>query len=897
MRSVLIFNDLWGYVDGSIERPIDGNGQTQWKIKDEKALALIILSVSKNELGHIRRMTTAKEAWDELIRVHSSQGPVKKAILYRQLYNSKKDERQTMMQYINDFQNKVNLLEDTGIEIPEELKTIMLLNGLPDTFENFCIAIESRDQIPGIDFIKGKLIEEEARRGGGDDQHGGNSTNALVSRGTRENNAHKYKGGRPPIKNYHGDKNAREGRSTTQRFDGKCFYCDKFGHRAVDCRKKKNGGKANGGKANQAQEEEGSEATVALSALTSSTNSDEWYLDSGATAHMCSVRDYFDSVSESPTHDIRTAGKETVKAIGTGTITLNIEIDGKLKTLKLLNVLYVPDLRGNLLSVSAIANRGYKIEFDTNSANILNEKGSVVLKALKRDRMYAVKSIQLYQAKIANTVKATIWHRRYGHLNYTDLKLLRDRDAVTGLDLPEKFDPMNCKQCNNAKVHCLPFPPSSSRAKNTLDLVHSDICGPLQTPSLGGARYFATFIDDKTRHIDVVFLKARSEILSAFKKYQLRVERETGRKIIKLRTDNAKEYTSHNFSQYLEKEGISRQLSVEYTPQQNGVAERANRTLVEMARTMLLESNLPKSLWAEAVNTAAFLRNRCPTKILGGITPEELWSDRKPDIKFLRIFGSDAIALNKGTGVSKLDAKGIEAVVVGYSTESKAYRLWKRGTKTVFKSRDVRINERNTNKEREVIDLPVLSIEDTSNEDLENENPNDNNVLEEMPLANNETTETDSDDDVVTNLLPEPLTVKAYGRGRPKIIRTGKPGRPKKQYHEAKIVMSLSTENPNSLQEAMDSTEKEKWLNAMNDEMNSLNESKTWILVDETPNMHVISCKWLFNTKRRQNGDIDRYKARLVARGFEQRNGIDYNEIYSPVARIETIRLMLALSV
>lgn len=272
MKSVLIFNDLWGYVDGSIERPTDGNGQTQWKIKDEKALALIILSVSKNELGHIRRMTTSKEAWEELIRVHSSQGPVKKAILYRQLYNSKKDERQTMMQYINDFQNKVNLLEDTGIEIPEELKTIMLLNGLPDTFENFCIAIESRDQISGIDFIKGKLIEEEARRSGDDDQHGGNSTNALVSRGTRENNARKYKGGRPPIKNYHGDKNTREGRPTTQRFDGKCFYCDKFGHRAVDCRKKKNGGKAN-----QAQEEEeGSEATVALSALTSSTNNDEW---------------------------------------------------------------------------------------------------------------------------------------------------------------------------------------------------------------------------------------------------------------------------------------------------------------------------------------------------------------------------------------------------------------------------------------------------------------------------------------------------------------------------------------------------------------------------------------------------------------------------------------------
>lgn len=416
----------------------------------------------------------------------------------------------------------------------------------------------------------------------------------------------------------------------------------------------------------------------------------------------------------------------------------------------------------------------------------------------------------------------------------------------------------------------------------------------MQTHSLGGAKYFATFIGDKTRHVDVVFLKSRSEILSAFKKYQLKVERETGKKIIKLRTDNAKEYISHNFTQYLEKEGISRQLSTEYTPQQNGVAERANRTLVEMARTMLLESKLPKSLWAEAVNTAAFLRNRCPTKSLGGQTPEELWSGRKPDIKFLRIFGSDAVALNKGPGISKLDAKGIEAVVVGYSTESKAYRLWKKGTKTIFKSRDVRINEGNHTKEKECIELPFQSDE---NESFENNNLDNNVVIKEMSSADNESTGTDSEGDIPTSLLPEPLTIKTRGRGRPKIIRTGTPGRPKKQYHEARIVMSLSTENPTSLEEAMNSKDKEKWLNAMNDEMKSLNECKTWILVDETPNMHVISCKWVFNIKRHQNGEIDKYKARLVARGFEQRNGIDYNEIYSPVARIETIRLLLALSV
>lgn len=147
-----------------------------------------------------------------------------------------------------------------------------------------------------------------------------------------------------------------------------------------------------------------------------------------------------------------------------------------------------------------------------------------------------------------------------------------------------------------------------------LELVHSDICGPMNTESLGGAKYFVTFTDDCTRYTETTMLRNKSDVFEAFKNYKKKAEKQTGKQIKKLRTDNGKEYLSNNFKNFLKEEGISHQLSVEYTPQQNGVAERKNRTLVEMARCIMLQGNLPQSLWAEAVNAATYIRNRCTTK-------------------------------------------------------------------------------------------------------------------------------------------------------------------------------------------------------------------------------------------------------------------------------------------
>lgn len=474
MRSVLVYNDLWNYTSGGIVKPEEAAGASNWVTKDEKALALIILCVSKAELGHIRKVKTSKQAWDELAKIHSSRGPVRKAALYRQLYNLRKNPSESMSQYINNFQDKVNLLEDAEIEIPPELQSIMLLSSLPEDYENFCVAIESRDQIPTVDFIKGKLIEEEARRQGQDTKEDG--TSALVTRKAYTN--------RGSSKYAH--KGPARGDPDKKKFEGNCFNCGKYGHLANRCRsKRKDSGKPN--KFEKTKDE--SEASLfAVSALASSTEGYEWYLDSGATSHMCNNRKAFESLSDGPISEISTAGRNNITSRGVGIIRFNVKLYGNVKQIKLTNVLYVPELRSNLLSVTAMTDKKYEVKFAENKAFIISPNKSLVFTASKRDRMYTVMQMINQEAFNVNDndsdLRLKLWHERYGHLNYRDLKELRDKDRVYGLDLPSKSQKLPCEVCDQAKIHALPFA-EGTRVKNTLELVHTDICGPIDTKSYG----------------------------------------------------------------------------------------------------------------------------------------------------------------------------------------------------------------------------------------------------------------------------------------------------------------------------------------------------------------------------------------------------------------------------
>ena len=204
-----------------------------------------------------------------------------------------------------------------------------------------------------------------------------------------------------------------------------------------------------------------------------------------------------------------------------------------------------------------------------------------------------------------------------------------------------------------------------TRASEVLELVHTDVCGKMETESLSGKEYFISFIDDKSRHTWTYPIKRKSDSYSIFLEWKSQVERSKDMKLKKLRSDNGDEYISHEFEEYLRKEGIIHQRTVRKTPEQNGVAERMNRTLVEVVRSMLSESSLPKKFWAEGLATATYLRNRSPTKAVEGMTPFQAWSGTKPNVSHLRVFGSLCYSHVPKDERKKLDSKAQEAIFLG----------------------------------------------------------------------------------------------------------------------------------------------------------------------------------------------------------------------------------------
>uniref|UniRef100_A0A6N2K750 Integrase catalytic domain-containing protein n=1 Tax=Salix viminalis TaxID=40686 RepID=A0A6N2K750_SALVM len=444
---------------------------------------------------------------------------------------------------------------------------------------------------------------------------------------------------------------------------------------------------------------------------------------------------------------------------------------------------------------------------------------------------------------------------------------MQSMEMVTGLPALTEVKDV-CEGCVTGKHHREKFDKGEAwRSSYPLQLVHTDLCGPMQHESNGGNRYFITFIDDYSRVCWVYFLRNKSNALTVFKKYKALVELQSGFKVKKMRSDRGGEYTSSEFERFCAEMGIERQMTVAYSPQQNGVAERKNRTIVEMARSMMTEKCLPLNFWAEAVNTAVYLQNRCCTNSLTNKTPFEAFTGRKPGIKHLKLFGCICYIHIPAHLRQKLDGKAEKGIFVGYGNCEKGYRVYVIQSKKIVLSRSVVFDEDKFftwgEQQQEAVTsqpwLKGLEMDVNASEgeqQIERTQFVDEEVHSPVVLTGNE-----SD---CSSLQSTPSSTPVKLRSLEEIY--------------ARCHMSIV--EPENYKEAAGN---KAWEEAMNAELEMIEKNSTWEL-------------WVFKTKLNLDGTIHKHKARLVAKGYAQKPGVDYNETFAPVARLDTIRTLIALA-
>nr|CAD1834390.1 unnamed protein product [Ananas comosus var. bracteatus] len=423
--------------------------------------------------------------------------------------------------------------------------------------------------------------------------------------------------------------------------------------------------------------------------------STDWIINSGCSNHMTGDKDKLLSTTEyKGGRVVVTANKSKLPITHIGKTIITPKFSPH--QVQLQKVYHVPGMKKNLLSVSQLTASGNCVVFGPQDVKVFRSSKISriqIMEGKKVESIYVMSAESAYVEKTRKSETADLWHTRLGHVGYHKLKIMMERSMLKGLPQLEIRGDTICAGCQFGKAHQLPYTESKYRAKVPLELVHSDVFGPVKQSSISGMRYMVTFIVDFSRYVWVYFIKEKSEVLQKFKEFKEKVESQTGHKIRCLRMDNGGEYTSTEFSAYLQECKIKRQLTCPRTPQQNGIAERKNRHLAETSRSMLHAKNVPGRFWAECMRTAAHVINRLPQQKLGFISPYQVLWKIKPTVSHFRVFGYVCYVFVPDHLRSKFDKKAIRCIFVGYDSERKGWKCCDLTTGRCYTSRNVVFDE------------------------------------------------------------------------------------------------------------------------------------------------------------------------------------------------------------
>ena len=551
------------------------------------------------------------------------------------------------------------------------------------------------------------------------------------------------------------------------------------------------------------------------------------------------------------------------------------------------NVLLVEGLKHSLLSVSQLCDKGYLVSFDYQKC-LIEHKHDINIKHVghRVNNVYMIDlslKIDNNHCFLSKDDDPWLWHKRIAHINMDHLNKLISKDLVVGLPKLKFEKDKLCDACQKGKQTRVSFKPKIVvSTTQPLQLLHMDLFGPSRTMSFGGNYYALVIVDDFSRYTWTLFITHKSDAFQAFRKLAKVMQNKKNLKIASIRSDHGGEFENKDFELFCDEHGIEHNFSAPRTPQQNGVVERKNRSLEEIARTLLNDTSLPKYFWAEAVNTACYIMNRALIRPILKKTPYELYNGRKPNISHLHVFGCKCFVLNNGKdNLGKFDAKSDEGIFLGYSLQSKAYRIYNKRTMNIEESIHVTFDESNAILSRKnMLDDIADSLEHM-------------NIHEQDSKGNDKGNNEDPPEEVKSNdELPKEWKAS---KDHPLDSIIGDISKGVTTRHSLKELCNnmafVSMIEPKNIKEAIVD---DNWIIAMQEELNQFERNNVWKLVEKPENYPVIGTKWVFRNKLDEHGIIIRNKARLVAKGYNQEEGIDYEETYAPVARLESIRMLLA---
>ncbi|UYV68298.1 hypothetical protein LAZ67_5003753 [Cordylochernes scorpioides] len=802
----------------------DSNSESSlqnWKSKDVKARMLLSQAIELKFLQPLMNCTSASQMWQKLLAIHEQKSEFTIGLLWQQFFDARLTS-ETISDYIAKIENISAQISQMGGTITEDQKVAKILNTLPSSMRYFVAAWESLDpKAQTLNNLTARLLIEEKG----------------INKAVLLNKMRPYYTGKHELSLKIHNKNT------------KCHYCHKIGHWSRECRKRLANEK---NKSKNLHDSKGSSSDYGLILCDNQVEpNDIWYADSGASCSMTFRREWFKTYTPfTSDHPIYLGDNSTLLAEGMGDIEIQAYVDGGWYNTYIRNVLYSPQLKKNLYSLSTSTRRGFNVIIKHDKLQIFMDND---LKAVgvRHDGLYRMlfKVTSSSQGYITSENKLQLWHERLAHLPVATLREMATKGLVDGLqpqDLEGVF--FFCEGCQLGKAHRKSCNPSDGKNYQLGEFIYADICGPMQTQSLSKYLYFCLFKDYFSGYRHIYFIKNKSDVLDIFKEYATLIYTQTGNKIKVFRTDNALEFKSDNFADLCKRFGIIHEFTAPYVHEQIGRIERDNRTIVEAARIF----------WAEACNTATNILNRSATKQTPGTTPYELFFGTKPNVANYKIFGCNAYMHIPKENRKKWDNKSIKLMFLGYENTSKNFRLWDWKTRKIRISKDVTFDEkatpdRESTKPKEII-FQINSAPDESPVETANI------PVQEMPP--------------VSDISSHPMITRS------KVLNS-------------QCNFALADE-PSNYIDAITSTDSERWKLAMDEEIDALNKNKTWTLERLADGHKPIGCKWVYKIKTESDGTIQRFKARLVAKGYSQIKNVVFFDTFSPVVRYDSLRILLS---